>query len=263
MLDESLTAQASAVANCALPVFRADRRRRARMQLLVDDSPSMGAWERTLEELRLACEQSGAFRSVTVHRLRPYPDGGVGVLCRAGGSQWLAPADGLRDPSGRTVTLLLSDCSGPLWRHGAAQRLLHRRLGAGPLAVVQPLPARLWPQTLLATEAGTLRRTADPGGTLAFRPLRDPDPGREEALPVPVLPPTPAALGSWARLLSERSTGALTASVAMVGPDDEGTAPRPAPTAPPSNWSRTSAPPPLPPPAASPAASRRRRWRTP
>ncbi|WP_405773572.1 SAV_2336 N-terminal domain-related protein [Streptomyces sp. NBC_01538] len=229
VLDESLTAQASAVANCALPVFRADRRRRARMQLLVDDSPSMGAWERTLEELRLACEQSGAFRSVTVHRLRPHPDGGVGVLCRAGGSQWLAPADGLRDPSGRTVTLLLSDCSGPLWRHGAAQRLLHRRLGAGPLAVVQPLPARLWTQTLLATEAGTLRRTADPGGTLAFRPLRDPDPGREETLAVPVLPPTPAALGSWARLLSERSTGALTASVAMVGPDDEGTAPRPRP----------------------------------
>lgn len=56
VLDESLTAQASAVANCALPVFRADRRRRARMQLLVDDSPSMGAWERTLEELRLACD---------------------------------------------------------------------------------------------------------------------------------------------------------------------------------------------------------------
>ncbi len=100
-LDESRTAQASAVRDCALPVFRADPRRQARMQLLVDDSPSMGAWERTLEELRLACEQSGAFRSVTVHRLRPHPDGGVGVLCRAGGSEWLAPADGLRNrPAG-------------------------------------------------------------------------------------------------------------------------------------------------------------------
>lgn len=224
-LDEPLTAQVSAVGDCALPVFRADRRRQARMQLLVDDSPSMGAWERTLEELRLACEQSGAFRSVAVHRLRPHPDGGVGVLCRAGGSQWLAPADLLRDPGGRTVTLLLSDCAGPLWRHGAAQRLLHRRLRAGPLAVVQPLPARLWPQTLLPTESGTLRRAAGPGGMLGFRSFRDPDAGRGEALPVPVLPPTPAALGGWARLLSERTVGALTAAVAMVGPADGGTAP--------------------------------------
>lgn len=228
-LDEPLTAQASAVANRALPVFRADRRRQARMQLLVDDSPSMGAWERTLEELRLACEQSGAFRSVAVHRLRPHPDGGAGVLCRAGGSRWLAPADGLRDPSGRTVTLLLSDCSGPLWRHGAAQRLLHRRLRAGPLAVLQPLPARLWPQTLLPTEPGTLRRAAGPGGMLGFRSFRDPDAGHGEALPVPVLPPTPAALGAWARLLSERTAGALTASVAMVGPADGGTTPGPRP----------------------------------
>ncbi|MDX3451036.1 SAV_2336 N-terminal domain-related protein [Streptomyces sp. ME02-8801-2C] len=229
LLDESLTAQASAAGNCALPVFRADRRRRARMQLLVDDSPSMGAWDRTLEELRLACEQSGAFRSVTVHRLRPHPDGGVGVLCRAGGSQWLAPAEGLRDPSGRTLTLLLSDCSGPLWRHGAGQRFLHRRLRAGPLAVVQPLPARLWPQTLLATEPGTLRCTTDPGGTLGFEPFRAPRPRHDEALPVPVLPPTPAALGDWARLLSERSAGTPVASVAMVGPADEGTPPGPRP----------------------------------
>ncbi|WP_369034659.1 SAV_2336 N-terminal domain-related protein [Streptomyces adonidis] len=229
VLDESRTAQASAVGDRALPVFRADRRRQSRMQLLADDSPSMGAWERTLEELRLACEQSGAFRSVTVHRLRPHPDGGVGVLCRAGGSEWLAPADGLRDPSGRTVTLLLSDCSGPLWRHGAAQRLLHRRLRTGPLAVVQPLPARLWPQTLLPTEPGTLWRTAGPGGTLGFRPFRDPGPGDRGALPVPVLPPTPAALGGWARLLSERSADTLTVSVAMVGPTDPGTAPAPRP----------------------------------
>ncbi|WP_329269599.1 SAV_2336 N-terminal domain-related protein [Streptomyces sp. NBC_01451] len=225
VLDESRTAQASAVADCALPVFRTDGRRQARMQLLVDDSPSMGAWARTLEELRLACEQSGAFRSVTVHRLRPHPDGGVGVLCRAGGSEWLAPADGLRDPSGRTVTLLLSDCSGPLWRHGAAQRLLHRRLSAGPLAVVQPLPTRLWPRTLLPTEAGTLRRAASPGGMPGFRPFRDPDPGDGGASPVPVLPPTPAALGAWARLLAERPGGASAASVAMVGPTDSGTAP--------------------------------------
>ncbi|MEU6225384.1 SAV_2336 N-terminal domain-related protein [Streptomyces sp. NPDC047042] len=229
LLDESLTAQASAAGNCALPVFRADRRRRARMQLLVDDSPSMGAWDRTLEELRLACEQSGAFRSVTVHRLRPHPDGGVGVLCRAGGSQWLAPAEGLRDPSGQTLTLLLSDCSGPLWRHGAGQRFLHRRLRAGPLAVVQPLPARLWPGTLLATEPGTLRRTTDPGGMLGFEPFRAPRPRHDEALPVPVLPPTPVALGDWARLLSERSAGAPAASVAMVGPADEGTPPGPRP----------------------------------
>jgi hypothetical protein len=55
--------------------------------------------------------------------------------------------------------------------------LVHRRLRAGPLPVVRLLSALLWPQILLPTEPGTLRRTTDPGARFGFRPFRDPYPG--------------------------------------------------------------------------------------
>lgn len=63
-------------------------------------------------------------------------------------------------------------------------------------------------------------------------------------------------LGAWENLLSERSAGTAAVVVVMVGPVDRGTPP--APTAPRTNWSRTSVPAPPRRPADSRSASRRR-----
>ncbi|TKA10501.1 SAV_2336 N-terminal domain-related protein [Actinacidiphila oryziradicis] len=225
-LDEAATAETSARSGHLVPVFAEDRRREAALLLLMDDSPSMVVWDRMMEELRQVCEQVGAFRDVVVHRLRPHPDGGVGIPSGVDGDGPLGPAERLRDPTGRTVTLLLSDCAGALWRYGAAQRLLHHWALSGPVAVVQPLPQRMWTRTLLAVEPGTLRQTGPHGSGPAFTAhRRRPRARAAGALPVPVLSTTIAVLGGWSRMLSGVSGATLDAAAAWVSAGHQGAEP--------------------------------------
>ncbi|MET8680433.1 SAV_2336 N-terminal domain-related protein [Streptomyces sp. NPDC004647] len=233
-LDEDATADLSARAGTLWPVFSRVERRDIGMHLLMDASPSMVVWERMLEELRQTCEQLGVFRDVAVHYLHHGRDGAPLVGNAPGPPDSpgvrLRPADQLRDPTGRRLTLLISDCVGPLWREGRAQRLLHQWSLHAPVAVVQPLPPRLWGRTALPAGPGLLVRDPGSGGRLGFRPqgygpLAGP-PG-PAALPVPVLLPNQEALGSWAGLLS--GVGRVTArgAAGWVLPDHPVSVPEP------------------------------------
>ncbi|MBE8472570.1 SAV_2336 N-terminal domain-related protein [Streptomyces justiciae] len=200
VLDEEATADASARAmGLIMPVLRPEGRREATLHLVLDASPSMVVWRELFTELRGVCERIGAFRDVQAHYLHNLPDG-TAFLGRspdphgAGG-----PADQLRDPSGRSLTLLLTDCTGPLWRRGWAQRLVHRWAEYSPTALVQPLPHRLWNRTWLPAESGTLHRGEGKGAPLRFL-ARGPAAGGGRS--VPMLPPSPPAMGAWARLLA-------------------------------------------------------------
>ncbi|MEU1228658.1 SAV_2336 N-terminal domain-related protein [Streptomyces sp. NPDC005828] len=203
VLDEEATAESSAAAGILTPVLRPAAGRRPDIQLLMDTGPAMVVWDRMVEELRQACQQSGAFRDVQVHRLYDTGEGPPLVTTTTGadGRPRLRPVDQLHDPTGRRLTLVVSDCVGPLWQRGAAQRFLRQWPRHSPLALVQPLPPRLWPRTALPAEPGTFQRSSRPGGPAAFRsddePWAVPDPARRA---VPVLTPTPEAFASWARL---------------------------------------------------------------
>ncbi|MEV5877556.1 SAV_2336 N-terminal domain-related protein [Streptomyces sp. NPDC052101] len=238
-IDEEATADRAAASGILLPVTRPGRRRRCDVQLLMDTGPAMAVWGRMVEELRQACQQSGAFASVRVHHL--YGEAGdagsagasgiplVGTTAGPGRHTRLRPADELHDPTGRRITFVISDCVGPLWQNGSAQRLLHAWPRGAPLAVVQPLPPRLWGRTALPAEPGVLVRGAETGGRLAFVP--DDEPWEEpaaDARPVPVLQPTPDAFGAFARLLAGTGPTSERAWAALTGP---GTAPPPAPAA--------------------------------
>ncbi|MEV6674530.1 SAV_2336 N-terminal domain-related protein [Streptomyces sp. NPDC051162] len=207
-LDEEATADRAARTGVLDPLYRRGGRRAVAMQLLMDVSPSMVVWERMLEELRQTCAQLGVFSDVQVRYLHRAPDGTplIGTSAAPGRTPGSAlhprPADQFRDPTGRRLTLVISDCVGPLWQEGRAQRLLHHWSSASPLAVVQPLPPRLWPRTALPADAGLLTRDPGPGGRLGFDPEGYGPPPPPGALPVPVLLPTREALGTWARLLS-------------------------------------------------------------
>ncbi|PWI15613.1 hypothetical protein DI272_16620 [Streptomyces sp. Act143] len=221
-IDEEATAEHAAAAGVLVPLLRADRRHRCDIQLLMDTGPAMSVWGQMVEELRQACQQSGAFASVQVHQL--YDDGSgtplVGTTAGPGRHTRLRGADELHDPTGRRLTLVISDCVGPLWQRGGAQRLLHRWPRTSPLAVVQPLPPRLWGRTALPAEPGVLRRPAELGGRLAFEPDEDPwDEPAGYARPVPVLQPTPAAFATWARLLSGTGPTSERAWAAWTTPD--------------------------------------------
>ncbi|MEU6575378.1 SAV_2336 N-terminal domain-related protein [Streptomyces sp. NPDC046805] len=204
-IDEAATADRAAASGLLLPVTRPGRRHRCDVQLLMDTGPAMAVWGQLVEELRQACQQSGAFASVRVHHLHGDGSGTplVGTTAAPGRSARLRPADELHDPSGRLLTLVISDCVGPLWQSGAAQRLLHHWPRTAPLAVVQPLPPRLWGRTALPAEPGLLVRPAELGGRITFLPDEEPwDEPAADARPVPVLQPTPEAFEAWARLLS-------------------------------------------------------------
>ncbi|WP_053640772.1 SAV_2336 N-terminal domain-related protein, partial [Streptomyces sp. NRRL F-6492] len=203
VLDEEATAERSAAAGLLTPVLRPASGHRPDIQLLMDTGPAMGVWSRMVEELRQACQQSGAFRDVQVHRLYDTGDGPPLVTTTSGadGRPRLRPVDQLHDPTGRRLTLVVSDCVGPLWQRGAAQRFPRPWPRRSPLALVQPLPPRLWPRTALPAEPGTFQRSATPGGHASFRSDDEPwgplVPGHRA---VPVLTPTPEAFASWARL---------------------------------------------------------------
>ncbi|WP_225823290.1 SAV_2336 N-terminal domain-related protein [Streptomyces naphthomycinicus] len=204
-IDEAATAERAAASGILLPVTRPGRRRRCDVQLLMDTGPAMAVWGQMVEELRQACQQSGAFASVRVHHL--YADDAgtplVGTTAGPGRRTRLRPADELHDPSGRRLTFVISDCVGPLWQSGTVQRLLHGWPRTAPLAVVQPLPPRLWGRTALPAEPGLLVRTGETGGRLEFLPEDEPwEEPPPDARPVPVLQPTPEAFEAFARLLA-------------------------------------------------------------
>ncbi|MEW2509499.1 SAV_2336 N-terminal domain-related protein [Streptomyces sp. NPDC046870] len=207
-IDEAATADRAAASGILLPVTRPGRHRRCDVQLLMDTGPAMAVWGEMVEELRQACQQSGAFASVRVHQLYADDTGTplVGTTAGPGRRTRLRPADELHDPSGRRLTFVISDCVGPLWQNGTAQRLLHGWPRTAPLAVVQPLPPRLWGRTALPAEPGLLVRTGESGGRLDFLPEDEPWEEAEErppgARPVPVLQPTPEAFAAFARLLA-------------------------------------------------------------
>ncbi|MFJ3926867.1 SAV_2336 N-terminal domain-related protein [Streptomyces sp. NPDC090022] len=232
VLDEDATAEASARAlGLAVPVLRAETRREATMRLVMDASPSMAVWQDMFEELRGVCERLGAFRDVQVHHLHRLPDGTPAVGRGPRPEQGLRSGDQLRDPTGRVLTMVVSDCAGPLWREGAAQRLLYRWAQCAPCVVVQPLPQRLWARSWLPTERGTLARVEGGGGRLRFGPDRPPRAGRPTGgLTVPVLPPSATALGAWARLVAGLGTGPVPAEVGRVLADHPA-APLPPPRA--------------------------------
>ncbi|MET7753665.1 SAV_2336 N-terminal domain-related protein [Streptomyces sp. NPDC005389] len=228
VLDEEATAERSAAAGILTPVMRPAAGRRPDIQLLMDTGPAMVVWSRMVEELRQACQQSGAFRDVQVHRLYDTGEGPPLVTTTSGadGRPRLRPVDQLHDPTGRRFTLVVSDCVGPLWQRGAAQRFLRQWPRNSPLALVQPLPPRLWPRTALPAEPGTFQRSATPGGHTAFRSDDEPwgplVPGRRA---VPVLTPTPEAFASWTRLHTGHGGNAVRGWAAWLAP--EAVEPRP------------------------------------
>ncbi|WP_406122172.1 SAV_2336 N-terminal domain-related protein [Streptomyces sp. NBC_00989] len=224
-LDEQATAERAAETGLFTPVLIPGARREARMRLLMDASTSTSVWDSTLEELRQICAGLGAFREVQVHYVHQGADGQLAIGTSREPGRALRAAEQLRDPTGRQLTLVLSDCAGPLWRSGQLQRLLHHWTQAAPVAVVQPLPQRLWRRTHLPALPGTLRRREGLGARLEFRPAEGEAPAG--ALPVPVLGPTRAALGTWARLLSGGTGLSLPAAAAWVHAGHPGAPPRP------------------------------------
>ncbi|QNE74983.1 hypothetical protein F0344_10465 [Streptomyces finlayi] len=228
-LDEVATAELSARAGgLIIPVFRGVARADALLQFVMDASSSMRVWDRMFIEFQQIFSQLGAFRDVQVRYLHQGPDGAPAVSRSPDpGAAPLHSADRLSDPTGRRVTVLVSDCAGPVWHSGQAHRLLHHLARQAPTAVLQPLPQRMWNRTGLPVTYGVLSRGEGSAGTLIkvagdAGGLPKPHAG---ALAVPVLPPVAGALAAWAGLLAGTGGGRICGAVGWVRADQPAATP--------------------------------------
>ncbi|WP_215137929.1 SAV_2336 N-terminal domain-related protein [Streptomyces sp. ISL-96] len=209
-VDEERTADELAETRLADVVERPVRERWLNLVLLVDDGLSMLLWHRLGAELRTLLERLGAFattrvlgldtRSARQPRLhtRPFSPDSTEL-----------PLSTVKDPSGRTLLLVVSDGMGAAWRAGTMHELLAELAARGPVAVLHTLPPDMWDASGITAERweATTRRI---GGASTTWEITDPvlPPGLADfdGVPVPVLEPTPASLREWARLLASPGT---------------------------------------------------------
>ncbi|MER6999040.1 SAV_2336 N-terminal domain-related protein [Streptomyces sp. NPDC000410] len=208
--DEAATAHRIAALGARrglwLPELRPRRERWLHLRIVLDTGPTMAMWRPLARDLHQAFGQTGAFRTVEVQRLGA--DGKVPA-------RPVAPA--------RTAVLVLSDCMGPQWREGPAGArwygTLNRWARELPLAVVQPLPERLWQQAALIPVPG-LFSAPGPGAAAAalrFEPYDGGPVAGIAGIPVPVLEASPEWFGNWAALVAGPGGAGLPGSAALLG----------------------------------------------
>ncbi|WP_406240892.1 SAV_2336 N-terminal domain-related protein [Streptomyces anulatus] len=201
-LDEAGTAAQIAHSGFLDVVTRPARDRWLDLTVVVDDGVSMLLWQQLCSELNSLLAHLGAFRQIRTYGLRLRP----GRMPRLSSRPFVpdAPtvsAEVLTDPSGRTMTLVISDGAGPGWRTGAMRAVLSRWAACGPTAVIHTLPPRMWRGSGLPTRRWSVQA---PGPGAANATWRVRHPVLPEALapfgmpPVPVLTPSPQAFAEWA-----------------------------------------------------------------
>ncbi|MET9669668.1 SAV_2336 N-terminal domain-related protein [Streptomyces sp. NPDC006475] len=247
VLDEIATAERSAEERLFLPTTRPDPDRWFSLVIVMEASPSMTVWHSLVSELIVLLQRSGAFRDIRLWHLHTGADGKAGLHPRALPTSALHSPGEILDPTGRQIVWCVSDCVSALWRDGRADRLLELWGGGGPLAIVQPLPQRLWRRSGLRPERVSLQSntpgepnsrlrttgsdlsarnwtqvaaTQDPPDDFAHRDDTMTLPQHAGALntqlsgiPVPVLELESSWLAPWARLVTATAAGGVSAIV--------------------------------------------------
>ena len=220
-LDEQATADEIADSGLWIPVMRAAPARLLELAVVVDGYESMSIWRQLTREFRGVLERLGTFRDVRFWLLDC-----VGQdPARPGVRRWQPgspprSAGELTDPAGRRAIMVISDCVGPLWRSGAAHRVLAEWGAHQPVAIIQPLPQRLWTYTHARPVPVTLRATR-PGvanAHLALGGMAQPASRGAGTVPVPVLELDPVWLASWSRLVGASGPAGVSALAVLCQP---------------------------------------------
>ncbi|MFD9459544.1 SAV_2336 N-terminal domain-related protein [Streptomyces sp. NPDC060027] len=167
--------------------------------LVVDASLTMAVWQNTNSEFATLLAGLGAFRRVRTWSLRP----GTDPVVTDHQDRRVAPGQAV-SADGRRLVLVLSGCVAPGWRRPETWQLLRRWGTKGPVALLNPLPGRLWHRTgldLPAIRVGQ-RRPALRNADLTFHVplLLRTLPGAEDAdwQALPTLTFSPHSLARWA-----------------------------------------------------------------
>ncbi|TDD63737.1 tetratricopeptide repeat protein [Actinomadura darangshiensis] len=215
-LDENATAQRIAETGVCEPVMVPAQERRHDLALVADFGPSMVVWRQMVDELRQLLHQLGAFRDMRTW----YLDSGAHRLSLRTGSAFGVGAerdpDELVDPTNRRLILVVSDCIGAAWQDGRAAALLDRWGRAGTVAIVQPLPQRLWWRTAAAIEpvrfGASGPAVANERLTVTRAPLQMAD-DRPQGIAIPVVELSERWLRSWAGMVARGGRDIMGAAV--------------------------------------------------
>ncbi|MFD8006077.1 SAV_2336 N-terminal domain-related protein [Streptomyces mirabilis] len=173
--------------------------------VVLDRGTAMAVWDETVRTLTQTLRALAAFRDVRVWHLE-HPPGEAPVLHDHHGSVLPLNRDAAHhtQPT-RRLLLVVTDCAAPAWRQDTLWRTLHTWGRTAPVALINPLPKRLWQRSGLDLPHTTAVATvpASPGRLLSYRRPRllreTQDTKPWQALPV--LQFDPAQILAWARTL--------------------------------------------------------------
>ena len=195
-LDVDATVDSTADSGMPTVELRRASERWMRLALVLDGGLPSLLWHRHAVELRDLFAQSAAFSRVEVHRLDRDP-----LVLRRPWRREGPPRSprSLVDATGRTMVLLLTDGSTD-WSAPALHEALAAWSAAGPTAILQALPRRMWRRTQVSGEDWTVvaPRPGAPNRSWEVRhPVLPQEFAPEAALRIPVLELTPASLSAW------------------------------------------------------------------
>src|SRR6185437_11948985 len=123
-----------------IPVFRPSPERWFELIIVVDRSISMAVWQETIRDFTQVLRGTGAFRKLHVWEMDAEQDR---FTLHGPRGQVIVPEQ-MNSSDGRRLTLVVSDCSSVLWRSGMAWTVIREWAQTISIALVDPLPTKLW-----------------------------------------------------------------------------------------------------------------------
>ncbi|WP_128381926.1 DEAD/DEAH box helicase [Streptomyces cavernae] len=172
--------------------------------VVVDRGTSMAVWDETSRALTKMLRTLSAFRSVHVWRLEHPPQAPPVLHNHHGQPLPIDSSDPRHVQPDHRLLLVVSDCAAPAWRQNDLWQTLHTWGRTAPVALINPLPKRLWQRSGLDLPRTTATASvpASPGRLLAYRRprlFRDDVPGTQPWQALPVLQMDAHQILAWAR----------------------------------------------------------------
>lgn len=112
--------------------------------VVLDRGTAMAVWDETVRVFTRMLRALAAFRDVRVWRLEHPPGDGPVLYDHHGAGLPLHPDTVHPTQPARRLLLVVSDCAALAWRQDTLWRMLHAWGRTAPVALVNPLPKRLW-----------------------------------------------------------------------------------------------------------------------
>ena len=207
ILDEEATAISIAVAEQTddqfwVPVLKPVSTRWLEVAFVIEETERYHLWQQILTEFQQLLERHGAFRNVSLWHIKAGANGEVQLYSK----NRQASCKELRDPSGRRLIWLASDCASPIWHNGSLMKVLRDLARVQPVSLLQLLPEQLWTRTALGWGVEVKLHSEIPGTPnsqlLKNIPTCETQLNSRQALTLPIVTLEALPLKNWAKVLA-------------------------------------------------------------